>query len=160
MSTTYRPSRNIEASIIDFLQTNFDTDWSNVNVEKGFSRAYEIDLPVVAVRINTTSHTKAELGGDSTVREVQVLIDIFCTSDGQKEDFCDYIVSKIKSGCPYYDYVIANGAVQSKTQDGRLRFTGIEVSPIEFDTEKSKLDPHDRYRALITLTVSRGKVEA
>jgi len=159
MATTYRQTRNIEASLIDFLTTHFDEDWSNVNVEKGFARVYDIDLPVVAVRVNTTSHDKAELGGDSTVREVQVLIDVFCTSDGQKEDFCDYIVSKIKAGIPYYNYVINNGVVQSKTQDGRLRFTSIEVSPIDFDTEKSKLSLHDRYRALITLSASRGKIE-
>ena len=49
MSTTYRQSRSIEASIIDFLKINFDTDWNNVNIEKSFARVYTIDLPVVYV---------------------------------------------------------------------------------------------------------------
>ena len=147
----YRTSRNIEASIIDYLKTHFDSDWQNVSVEQTFSKIYDISLPSICININTTSYRKAELGGDSLIREVQVLINIFCTSDGQKEDFCDYIVDKIKGGCPYYKYVIAGGAVDSKTADGRIRFTGIEVTPIDLDTDKSRLDVHDRYRALITL---------
>ena len=116
-------------------------------------------LPVVCVNVNTTNYKKAELGGDSLIREVQVLLNIFWTSDGQKVDFCDYIVTKIKSGCPYYQYVIVNGAIQSKTADGRIRFTSIDVSPVNFDSDRDKLDIHDRNRALISLTVSLGKIE-
>ena len=156
MATTYRQSRSIEASIIDFLTTNFDADWTGVSIEKSFARVYSIDLPVVCVRANVTRHNRAEVGDYLTVREVNIIIDVFCTSDGQKEDFCDYIVEKLKSGCVYYDYVINNGAVQSKTENGRIRFKNIEVTPLAFDSEVV----HDRYRASISLTTSTGQVEA
>ena len=151
----YRKSRSIEASIIDFLTTHFNADWTGVSIEKSFSRVYSINLPVVCVRANNTRHDKAEIGGNSTIREVQILIDIFCTSDGQKEDFCDYIVEKIKGGCIYYDFVIKNGAVKSKTANGRIRFTSIEVTPLDFDSD----NVHDRFRALITLITTLGRIE-
>ena len=155
----YRQTRNLESSLIDFLQDNFDTDWSGVSVEKVFARAYEIALPVVCVGVNSTIHNKVEIGSDSTSRTVSVLINIFCTSDGQREDFADYIVEKLKGGCPYYNYTIASGVVQSKIQDGYIRVTSIETSKINFDTNPSNIDPVDRYRGLIELEIKTGHVE-
>ncbi len=162
---SYRKTRNIEASIIQFLQTNFDADWGNVEITKTFARVYE--LPVnekektagICVRVGTTDHTRVEVGGNSTKREVQVLIDIFATSDGQRLDMKDYIIEKIKSGLAYYEYVIVSGQVQSKTQSGRITVLTMEDDPLNFDVDKSTLDIHDRYRSLITLTVSIGQVE-
>ena len=152
----YRQSRCIEGSIIDFLQENFDNDWTGVSVEKSFARVYSIDLPVICIRASDTIHDKAEIGGNSTIRTVQVLIDIFASDDGQKLDFSDYIVSKLKNGCIYYEYT-TNGA--SRSANGRIRITSIEVTPVNFNTPKNELDVHDRHRALITLSISLGRVE-
>ena len=122
----YRYSRNIEASIIDYLKAQLAIDWSGVGCEKTFARIYDISLPSVCVRCETTVHNPAQVGDNSTWRNPLILIDIFCTSDGQRLDLKDYIIEKIKAGCPYYDYVIANGTVQSKTQNGRIRVLNIE----------------------------------
>jgi len=157
---TYRQSRDIEASLIDYLKTEISVQWSNISVEKTFSRIYDISLPSVCIRVGDTSHTKAEIGGDSTIRTVQVFIDVFASSDGQRLDIKDFIVEKIKGGCVYYDYVISGGTIQSKTANGRLRVVSIEDTGVNFDIDKEKLDPHDRYRTLITLSISLGRVEA
>jgi len=159
MSTTYRQTRNIEASVIDHLMTNFNADWSGVTVEKTFKRVYEISLPVICVRVGITSHTFIEIGDNNTWRHPQLLIDIFATSDGQKHDLVDYIISKIKNGFIYYDYVITSGSVDTKTVNGRIRVMSINVTPINFDEDKDNLDVHDRYRALITCELSLGRVE-
>lgn len=156
----YRISRNIEASLIDYLTSNFDADWTNISVEKTFAKVYDIALPTICIRTNTTTHDKAEIGGDATIRTVQILLDIFATSDGQKLDLTDYIIEKLKGGCPYYDYVISNGTIESKTANGRIRVTSAEVTPIDFDTDRDKLDVHDRFRTLITLSIGLGRVEA
>jgi len=157
----YRETRNILASIVDALKTNFAADWSSVSCEKSFARIYEISLPAVCVRIGTTGHPKAEIGSNSTIRKPQLLIDVFAEhSDGQKEDLCDYIVSKIKDGFLYYNYVITDGAVESKTLYGKISVKSIEVTPINFDDDKNELDVHDRYRALITCEISTGKYES
>jgi len=157
---SYRTSRNLEASIIDFLTDELASSWNEVNVEKTFARVYDLDLPTLCIRVGVTSHDKVEIGGNSTLRTPQVLIDIFTTSDGQRLDLKDYLISILKAGIPYYEYVIANGQVQTKTANGRIRVLEIADTPIDFDTDKDKLDVHDRFRHLLTLTISLGQVEA
>ncbi len=155
----YRQSRDIEASLIDYLTTELEASWTDINVVKTFVEVKTLSLPSVCIRVGDTSHAKAEIGADSTIRTVQVFIDIFASSDGQRLDIKDFIVEKIKGGCIYYDYVISGGSVQSKTANGRIRVIDIEDSGVNFDIDKDKLDPHDRYRSLITLSISLGRVE-
>ncbi len=156
----YRISRNLEASIIDYLSTEISGQWSNVHVEKSFARIYAIDLPSILVRVGTTVHEKVELGEDSTVRTPQMLIDIFATSDGQRLDIKDFLIDKLKAGMPYYDYTITNGAVSGKVENGRIRVLNIEDTPIDFDADKDTTDVHDRFRHLLTLSISLGRVES
>jgi len=160
MATTYRVSRNIEASFIDQLTTNFDADWSGINTTKSFAKVYEMELPAVCVRCGVTSHDRAQLGDNSTIRTAQVLLDFFCTSDGQKLDLLDYTVGKIKGGLIYYNYEIENGIVKTKTADGRIRIMDIDITHINFEVDRNTLDKHDRFRALITLEVRLSFLEA
>ena len=156
----YRISRNLEASIIDYLATEVSGKWANVHVEKSFARIYDIELPSICVRVGTTAHDKAEIGGNTTIRTPQILIDIFATSDGQRLDIKDFVVEKIKAGMPYYDYTITNGEVTDKTENGRIRILDIDDTPIDFDVDKDELEVHDRFRHLLTLSISLGRVEA
>jgi len=156
---TYNLSRNFEASIIQYLETELTSSWSNIVVEKSFARVYDLTLPVVCIRCGVTDHVKAEIGEDATIRNAEIMIDIFATSDGQKLDIKDFIVDKIKAGIPYYEYTINNGTIQDKTLNGRMRVTDIGDAPINFDSPKDDLDKHDRYRHLLTLNISLGKVE-
>ena len=156
----YRISRNLEASFIDFLKPLLLTDWGFDRVEKTFARIYSIELPSVSIRVGDTIHNKAEIGDDLTIRDVHVLIDLFCTSDGQRLDIKDYVIEKIKSGLDYYDYEIESGAIKTKTKNGRIRVLTIDETLINFGTDKNALDVHDRFRHLIDLTISLGRVEA
>lgn len=155
----YRISRNIEASFVDYLKENLQIDWNINRVEKTFSRIYAIELPSVCIRVGDTIHTKAQIGDDSTIRDVHVLIDIFASSDGQRLDMKDYIIKKIKNGLDYYEYEIETGQVKHKDKNGRIRVLTIDETLINFGTDKSDLDVHDRYRHLIDLTISLGKIE-
>lgn len=156
----YNISRNIEASIIDHLTSELASSWSDVNVEKSFARVYDLSLPTVCVQVSDTTHDKVQLGDDATWRTILVTIDIFATSDGNRLDLKDFIVTSVKRGFVYYEYTIVNGSVQSKTANGRIRTLNIDDSPINFNTDKNTLDVHDRYRHLITLNLSLGRVES
>ena len=156
----YRISRNIEASFIDYLKPLLLTNWGFDRTEKTFARIYSIELPSVCVRVGDTIHSKVEIGDNATIRDVHVLMDIFSTSDGQRLDLKDYIIGIIKNGLDYYDYEIENKQVKTKTQNGRIRILEISETPINFGTDKNDLDIHDRYRHLIDLTISLGRVEA
>lgn len=157
---TYRQSRNIEASIIEFLVSELvSASFTNVNVEKAFAKVYELDLPTILVQSSDTIHNKVGIGSDSTWRNVSIFIDLYSTSDGNRLDLKDFLVSVLKSGCPYYEYTIANGAIQSKTQNGRLRVLNIADNIVNLGTDKNELDVHDRYRHQLILEISLGKVE-
>ena len=155
----YRISRNIEASFVDYLKENLQTDWNIDRVEKTFARIYSIQLPSVCIRVGDTIHSKAQIGDNSTIRNVHVLIDIFATDDGLRLDIKDYIIEIIKNGIDYYEYEIENGQIKNKIKNGRIRASVIDETPVNFGTDKNNLDIHDRYRHLLDLTISLGKVE-
>lgn len=164
----YRPSRNIEASLIDFLKAQFaSANWSNISVEKSFSRAQEIaakmdistNAAVVCVRASDTNRKRAQIGSDSLIRSELVLVDVFATSDGQRLDLVDFIISELKSGCAYYEYKTDKNSTEEKTQKGRVTINSFDDKPVNFDTDKSSLEVQDRFRHLISLTVSTGKIE-
>ncbi len=157
----YRTSRNIEASIIDQITALLNTAGFNVAVEKTFARIYELanNVPGVLVRVGTSAHPKVEIGEDSTMRTVQVLLDIFATGDGQRLDLKDCIIEGIRNGFKYYEYTTVGDSVDTKIQNGRLRVLTITDAPINFLADKNELDVHERHRHLITLSVSTGQVE-
>ena len=155
----YRQSRNIESSIIDFLTTQCLADGWNLSIEKTFARVYTMDLPSICIRVGDTVHDKIEIGSDTTKRTATVLIDLFCTSDGQRLDLKDYLVSILKSSLVYYEYVISGGVVDSKTANGRIRVLSITDAPVSFDIDRSDLDKHDRFRHLLSLQINLSTVE-
>ena len=155
----YRQSRNFEASIFDRIQeilfiTNF-----NVTVEKTFTNAYKVRVPVIVVRIGDTVHLPAEISTTSTLRKPQILIDIFASNDGQRLDLKDCLISYLKDGIDYYEYVIGNGTFQEKIKIGRIRVYDIKDTIVFQNIDKATLDEHDRCRHLITFTASLGQVE-
>jgi len=156
----YRTTRNIEASIIDFLTSKMSGNWDNVEVTRVWDEVRKLTLPVVLIRCGTTLHNPVEVGGNSTWREPIIAIDIFASGDGQRLDLKDFIISEIKGGCPYYIYEIENRAIKSKTLSGRIRVTNIDDDPINFDLDKDIVDKYENYRHLISLTVATGKVES
>ena len=156
----YRTSRSIEASIIDGINAILDANsWTNVNVEKTFSRVYDQTPPSVCIRVGDTTHLWAEIGDTNTRREVQVFIDIFASDDGGRLDIKDCLIANLRDGFVYYDYVITNHVVDTKTANGRIRVLNIVDTPLDFGVDKDELEPQDRFRHLITLTCSLGRIE-
>jgi hypothetical protein len=161
----YRRTRNLEASLIDYLIAQLATSWSGINVVKGFQEAYDLNLPVITLRAESSVTDIQEIGDNNECRSYQIMIDIFATDDGMREDLKDFLMDVLKVGCIYYQFVTAKtpnqrgSVVQSKTADGRIRVLKMTETKIKFDIDKDKLVPHDRYRHLIVLTVSRSKLE-
>ena len=161
----YRQSRNIEASIIDYLTTNLASAFSGTTVEKTFKRVYGIPVDtfnktgVVCVRLSETVHELVQIGDNSTQRLPLILIDIFAPNDGIRLDLKDYLVSILRSGIPYYEYEVSGNSITNKTQNGRIRVITIRDTEVNLGINKSLLDVHDRYRHLLSLNVSLGKIE-
>ena len=159
---SYRTNRNLTKSIKDFITDQLVTDgWSGITVLKGNSRVYDSTLPVITVRLSDSSHLPIEIGDNSTTRETLLFLDIYGADSGMGmvEDLKDWLVSVIKGGVDYYEYVIVSGAVHSKTKTGRIDFLTIKDSPINFGTPKNELSIQDRYRWLVTATIATDKIE-
>ena len=166
MSTTYRVTRNIEATLIEYIEAQLTAgSWTNIEVEKSFARVYDIEVggssskAVICVMTQDAEYDRLEIGTTSLIPTRTVLIDIFAASDGQKLDLQDFLIGVFKSGCVYYEFLITNGAVDTRTANGRLRVLTLTTTPINFDSDKNELDPHDRFRCRITLQISRGVAE-
>lgn len=160
MSTTYRISRNIEASLIDYINAQLAlATWTGITVEKTFSKCYDCDVPIICVRLGNTVFERAEIGSGLIFRYPQILIDIFGSSDGNRLDLKDFLISILKVSFPYYTYIINNGVVTTKTQDGLISVKSIRDTVVNLDVNKDQLNKQDRYRHLISLEVSRSKIE-
>jgi hypothetical protein len=162
----YRTSRNLEASIIDFIKEKLtEANWSNINVEKTFSRIYGLQMDenketaAICVRASDTSRKRIEVGSDLMLRSELILIDIFATSDGQRLDLVDFLVGVLIKGMPYYEYQTDKSNVMTKIQNGQIRFLTMDDKPVNLNMDKSSLEVQDRYRHLISATVSLGRVE-
>ncbi len=155
----YRVSRDIEASLVDFLKPLFLADWGIDRIEKTFKNVKGINLPMLVLRAGETDHTKAEVGDTATIRTTQVLIDIFANSDGQKLDIKDWLINNIKDGCPFLEHTVVDGEVDSTVLFGRIRVLTIEDTPVDFGIQKDDLEIPDRFHNLVTLGISIGRIE-
>jgi hypothetical protein len=162
----YRVSRNIEASIIQYIEQELASGgWTNIAVEKTFSRIYDIPIDTfqkqgaVCVRLEDTDHQQAEIGETSTRRFPFALIDIFAASDGQRLDLKDFLIEVLKKGLPFFEYEVNGSTIVNKTQNGRIRVSNIDDTLVNLGIDRSLLTVHDRYRHLLTLELSLGRVE-
>ena len=153
----YRPTRNIEASLIDYIRVKLEeSNWLNINVEKSFVRAYKVQLPVILVRVSTTTYTRLEIGNNSMLRNPLIFIDIFGSDEGNKLDLKDWLIETLKNGFPYYEYTIEKqedgGKVVRKDKKGYVSVRSITETEIFAGVDKSTLDEHDRFRMLLTIS--------
>jgi hypothetical protein len=155
----YRESRNIEASLREYLTTNLNVDYPTVACEIGNRDIDGNDLPIVLIRLSDTIHERIEVGTTSTRRLPLVLIDIYAaTGDGQRLDLKDYLISKLKGQVTYKEYTVT-GNVATGVANGTMMITSIEDTPVDFNVEKSELNKIDRYRHLLSLNINLQRVE-
>jgi hypothetical protein len=159
---TYRESRNIEASTIEFIEHILEeNDYTDVRIEKTFSRVYDLpDLPVICVRVGDTEHTKVEVGSNTTIRKPLILLDIFTDNDGQRLDLKDLLLDKIKYGWDYVEFIIENGSITSRIRNGKIQVLEVSDIPVDLGIEKSQLDKHDRYRHFIQISAQLSALES
>lgn len=151
----FSTTRNVELSILDYLETEVEADWNGVSVVKGFNQAYKEKLPVVAIRHLREDSTRKEIGGTDLIDTHTIVIDVFATSDGMRLDLADYIKNKLKLGWPYYIFSKDSGDNQTlvKVQSGRNSvFEFLENTRVEFGQD---VEAHDRFRHHISFNVRK-----
>jgi hypothetical protein len=144
----FQPARNVELSVVDYLRTQIDANWSNVNTIKSFTQAYKTALPVVCVRLREFPPTRLEVGSNTLLYDYNIVIDIFANSEGQKNDLAYFIMDKMKDGCVYYEFSQTSGAPETLTKvaNGRLHVKDyLSNTALDFGEDADKYDQHRFY---------------
>lgn len=162
--STSREKRNLLKSLKTYLNTCLTADgWTNVVVEPSFMKVYDIPLVagggIINYDILSTTHNNVEIGSTNTYRETLIILRICTKLESTLEDLSDYLVGKIKKGFNFYEYSKVSG-VETGTLNGKVTVQIITDQPVSFNTEKTQLDEHDRFRYEISFRASRGVVES
>ncbi len=146
----YRTSRNVEASIVDRITADLVADgWTGIRTEKSFAEVYAGTLPCICVNVLEIRPEKLEIGSKTNLKYFTVSIRIFATSDGSRLDLSDWLLDKFEDDTNYYEYIITNGQVASKTLKGRIVITRWLDNRKEL-TNTEGLEKEDRYRHLLS----------
>jgi hypothetical protein len=146
----YRISRNIEASLIDFITAALATDgWTGISVLKGFPQEYKGKAPFIGVEALEIRPQKLEIGSKTNIKNFTVKIRIFATNDGQRLDLSDWLFDELEDDVNYYNYTITSGAVSAKTLAGRIVVTRFFENRKEL-VNTDQLEKEDRYRHLLS----------
>lgn len=151
----WRAKRNIENSILKYIRDNINTDWSNVNT--GLSFDYNSNkLPFIAIRTDSATHRKLELG-NTILRTVDlVIIDIYSTGDGQRLDLAEYLLDILRSGFQYYIWAPNPSDKDNPLITAHCWVYVSIVGDIKIDLGESA-SVCDKFRHRITLELERNK---
>ena len=166
MAIKYGESRNIALSIVYYIEECLVSSGINeelatddqYNVVKGYKNAYNEKIPVISVRNGIKIPTFGEIGSVTTQKNNLIYIDLFARDEAGKSDMRDWLMSILVLGCDYFQHSAETGGEIEKFVDGKVIITNMEESSIKLNIDKSQLDIHDRYRVLITLDATTGKV--
>jgi len=148
---TYRESRNIEASVVDYLTEELiEHGWSGVNLYKVFAQVYKQSLPAILVNVNTTDTVRFEIGSKHYLNYYNIYFRIFGENDGNRLDLTDWLLKTLERDIPYNEYTVENGQVANKQQKGMITILKISRNEREF-VNTEILDKEDRYRQLLVV---------
>lgn len=155
MPSYFRQARNVELSLLYYLQTNLNTDWAGTTTAKTFKQVYakDVNLPIVCVRLADTNSFRKEIGSTTLEDRYLLVIDIFSTSDGQRLDMADYIKTKLADGWVSYTHSHPSGdnTSLSRTSNGRDMVTEwINDGRVDIGQD---VDEKDKFRHTISIRV-------
>jgi len=147
----YRISRNVEASLVDFIvDTLPDGNWTGINVLKGFPQEYKGKIPFIGVEVLQINPIRLEIGSKTNIKYFTVKIRIFAKDDGQRLDLADWLSDELEDDVDYYTYSVTNG-IATATPAGRIVITKWNSNEKELqNTNPEFLEKEDRYRHLFS----------
>lgn len=147
---TYRASRNLEKSLIDFITAELLADnWTGIQVEKGFPQKYKGMIPLIGIEALEINKQTLEIGGKTKIKYRTIRIRIFADNDGQRLDLSDWLMEKFEDkNIPYYKYTITNGMVSAKILSGRIEILRELENRKELQNTEN-LEHEDKFRHIL-----------
>jgi len=153
VSHRYRIYRNCEQSLVDYITTELpNSDWQDIRVLKAFTEAYEGKLPAIVISFEDSDIIRTEIGSDSYYENLTVYFRLFCKNDGQRLDLVAWLISKLIVGIDYYEEIVGEGEITSKTLTGRITINKFTTNRKELANTEN-LVKQDRCRHLLGCVV-------
>jgi len=161
---SYRESRNLEKSLIDWLQDILlKRDWKNVRVEKVFKDVYKtkdnegnVKLPAILVNVISTETRNLQIGSSKHHNDYTIYFRIFGDNDGQRLDLTDFLLEELEEDIDYYQFTISQGEIVNKNAVGKIAVLRITRNEKEFVNTEA-VEKEDRYRQLLAIQVYIAK---
>jgi len=157
----FSPVRNVERSIIDYLQEYFTTNWSTlgVRVVKGFANAYQgtNPLPLITVDLDDVDYDYIEVGSNQINKIYSFNVNLLARSDGEKLDISEMLFDALVVGCPYLETSYESGTYEHTVTDenGRIRIRIESSTNIELTQAQNVKDKHRFY---VNITAKRSSL--
>jgi len=153
MSTVYyKITRNIDASVQDFLVAQLSADSWNCRVEYDFSEAFKEPLPCIVMNADDNPDKRLEVGSNQLMKNFVLEFRLFCTGNAQRKDLRDWLLGKVMSGIPYYEYSLTDGVETKSALKGRISVNQI-ISNRKDISNAENLSKFDRYRQLMSFNI-------
>jgi len=156
--SNFRIFRNLELSTLQYVESEVNSNWSNVSVVKSFNEAkqrWTPKTPVVAVRTKDITPERKEIGSSDYKYYINVIIDIFGTSDANRLDLAAQITESLKSTWTYNEYSKDSGDMETliATDSGNNMRTvdWLQNSKLEFSEDVA---PVDKFRHIMSFNVT------
>lgn len=158
--STLRLKRNILKSLKTYFVAKLSADgWSGITVDLQTKKAISVPSPKILISILDTVNQKREIGSGKFLRFPDVVIRIYGTDGGNREDLADWVNEKLENDIPYYTYTLASGGVFTSILTGNINVIKITRDDHEFaNTSPDILDEEDRYRHNITFSCYVGEI--
>ena len=159
MAQNFSQARNVELSLLYYLETNLNADWTGIAVLKSSNDVYTttVNLPVVVAQLIDTQSVYKEVGATTLEDRYLAMIDIFAKSDGQRIDLAYYIKNKLKDGWVHYDHSRPSGNTAgdlTRVADGRDFVTEYPTdSRVDFGEQ---VDQKDKYRHSLAIRIRKS----
>jgi len=151
----FTTARNVELSVIYYLEQQINASWSGISIVKSFTQAYDKPLPVVCIQLDNVARDRLEIGSNTLNNTYNIVIDIFAKSDGQRIDLADFVIDKLKDGCAYYihSHLSGDNTTLQRVASGRVQLVSIlEDRKLEI---LENTDAKDRFRHFISVLVKK-----
>lgn len=151
MPSLFGKLRNTELSTIQYLETQIEASWTDVQVVKGFPQyTPDMKLPIVAITLDQEITDFLEIGSRQTDDVYNFAIDIFGKSNANRLDLAQFIKDKLLLDWTYNEYTRASGETLTATPAGKVNFVEfITNERVDFGEDVNNFD---RFRHLITFT--------
>jgi len=156
---TWQSVRNLENSLIDFLQTQITSDSLKLldesgsqvipNVYRGKQLKDNWNLPLVQLYCDDKLLTRLEIGSNLRMKSFLIFVEIRTLLPGQEVDLADWLEEKLNNGCDYYIYEpSADPENPIKTFAGHINIDFQSSNPVNLG---DNLDKFDKYRYRLVL---------